>query len=94
MNERVSALLTEYDQLLERRGIDWTPTVDRPNFDDGSRPMLAHCRWMIRMMRAEAGNWSERKTNRWLGFIQGVLWSNGIFGILALRDQSRDLYTD
>lgn len=92
MNDRVLALLTAYDQLLEARGIDWTPVVDRPDYDEGARPQLAHCRWMIRRLTDEGRSWSTRKVNRWLGFVQGVLWANGIHGILELRDQSRDLY--
>jgi hypothetical protein len=30
------------------------------------------------------------KANRWLGFIQGVLWIEGIFTIAQLREHSRE----
>ena len=32
------------------------------------------------------------KTNRWLGFIQGILWTTGCKGILELRDETRELF--
>jgi len=34
----------------------------------------------------------ERTVNRWLGFIQGVIYCSEIFTIAEMRDQSRDLY--
>lgn len=67
--------------------------------------MVNHLLWMldeIERMRAEAyaasgtGNWSlsqkvdaHGKINRWLGFIQGWLWHQGVFTIDEMRDQVR-----
>jgi hypothetical protein len=54
---------------------------------------MSHVRWMItQMIDEDTTEWSERKINRWLGFIQGVLWCNKIRGILEMRDESRNLY--
>ena len=50
---------------------------------------LQHCAWMC--LQALQYN-SEKRTDkamRWLGFIQGVLWSERIFSIDQLKEHSR-----
>lgn len=92
MNIKVLELLDRYDEILysgdpsirlERIGDMW-------EFFDERRK---HGRWMIENMRekVDVEKWSERKLNRWLGFIQGLLWSLGQRGLLDLRSDSRDL---
>jgi len=86
MNERVRALLRQYDRVLSH----YTP--DQVEDTTDGRNSLGHLRWMIAEMEEEADGWSDRKVNRWLGFIQGTLWQAGVVGIRKLRDQSRHLY--
>jgi hypothetical protein len=65
-----------------------------------SREMAEHCLWMLDEMEV----WTEPlplgatfkecldatgKASRWLGFIQGWLWHQGVFTIDELRDQTR-----
>lgn len=90
MNEQVAALLRKYDLELER----YTPNRVEDVAGDGSQTSLGHLRWMISVMLDEGSTWSDRKLNRWLGFIQGTMWMAGVRGILALRDESRHLYAD
>lgn len=87
MNERVRALLQRYDEELSHHTLRRIEDTEEGN-------SLEHLRWMIREMLAHGDDWSERKTNRWLGFIQSTLWQSGVVGILKLRDQTRDLYED
>lgn len=61
---------------------------------------LAHARWMLqeldellqvfgmghKLTPAEAD-----KFNRWLGFVQGVLWTGGVYTIDQMRDHTRPL---
>jgi len=55
---------------------------------------LQHCAWMIEecfKMLFEAHNTSVEsetltKINRWVGFVQGVLWKEGIYTIDQLRE--------
>lgn len=88
MNPKVAALLRKYDEQLSAAGVAVQRTEDMA--ESGSS--LAHLRWMIATMLDDGEPWSTRKVNRWLGFIQGALWRAGATGILALRDDSRDLY--
>jgi hypothetical protein len=99
MNERVLALLRFYDQTLANRGI---AVVNHSDISDvealtGER-RLEHVRWMLGQMftpteqRLDKKFKKERTVNRWLGFIQGVLYCGGIYTISEMRDQSRNLY--
>ncbi len=93
MNPKILALLSTYDEVLRglTRFVAVVQTVDRVEYLPDA---LVHARWMIAQMgeRVVFEGWSDRKTNRWLGFIQGVLFAQGHRGILAMRDDSRDLY--
>jgi len=58
-----------------------------PALQEGGQ--LAHAHWMcLEVLRIE-----PEKVNRWLGFIQGVLWCEGEFTIDQLRDQTREVLT-
>ena len=57
--------------------------------ESGTR--LEHTRWMCRQIADDfVANDKIEKANRWLGFIQGVLWIEGIFTIAQLREHSRE----
>lgn len=93
MTEPVIALLKQYDEFLATFGVQPAKVDDRA---PGSREAIGHLRWMIKEMgvRASKDGWSDRKVNRWLGFIQGTMWGLGYKGIAGLRDDSRHLYDD
>lgn len=52
-----------------------------------------HCLWMI----VKSGEYIEEgrldKAMRWLGFVQGVLWSCGYVSIDTLKEMNRDANT-
>lgn len=88
MNPKVRAVLARYNAQLHALGVGCRRADDMafPGF------ALSHLRWMILTLTTEGESWSTRKVCRWLGFIQGSMWSAGLIGIKALRDDSRDLY--
>jgi hypothetical protein len=88
MNETVAALLKKYDRELAV----YTPQRVEEGTDDGNS--LGHLRYMIERLLNEGSGWSDRKVNRWLGFIQGSLWRAGVRGISQLKDESRHLYPE
>jgi hypothetical protein len=51
---------------------------------------LEYCRTMINPMRAMVYEKQFDKLNRWLGFLQGVFWSNGLFTIDQMRNHNKD----
>lgn len=102
LNERISALLRFYDAGIAANGVEvrhWANPITK-------RERLEHLRWMIAQMlltpeeaatlqnAVPGSEWSDRKVNRWLGFIQGTLQAEGMVSIPMLRDQSRDLYPE
>lgn len=57
---------------------------------------LRHLRWMSGTILAmvASGEMSEGKAFRWLGFMQGVLWSQGVFSLEQLKEHNRSPETD
>lgn len=55
---------------------------------------LAHARWMCQEMKLmiDRGE-ADDKLNRWLGFVQGVLYAHGIFSINEMREHNRQPLT-
>ena len=47
---------------------------------------LQHAAWMIEECNNFVNSADVGKINRWLGFVQGVLWKEGIFTIDQMRD--------
>jgi hypothetical protein len=45
---------------------------------------LDHIKWMLEELPEDLD-----KANRWLGFIQGVLWANGMYTIDDMREHNR-----
>ena len=51
--------------------------------------MLAHCAQMLPKMEQFLAEGRVGKVNRWLGFIQGVLWSRGLRSLDDLKNVNR-----
>ncbi len=51
-------------------------------------PKLAHCHQMLSTMEQLVREDRMEKVFRWLGFLQGVLWSHGIFTLQELKEHS------
>jgi hypothetical protein len=49
---------------------------------------LFHALWMCEQTKTFAHT-NPDKANRWLGFIQGVLWAEGIYSIDEMREDNR-----
>lgn len=52
---------------------------------------LQHCAWMIEetlgwVKKIPGGMLDIGKVNRWVGFVQGVLWKEGIYTVDQLRE--------
>jgi hypothetical protein len=78
ISPKTRRLLRDYYNILDRLGIK---SVER-----GTR--LQHMKWMCGF--AENGIEDEVKANRWLGWIQGWLVVENIFGLEEVMDHSRN----
>lgn len=57
------------------------------------RKAVAHCAGMLEKIEVfvkEGTPESWDKANRWLGFLQGVFWVQGIYTLNQMRDLNRD----
>jgi len=59
----------------------------RSEKEGGNR--LQHVSWMCHMTEHHLAAGETDKANRWLGFIQGVLWCEGFFTIDDMRAHNR-----
>lgn len=76
-------VLNSYIKELDSRGCFFERNPDKP---------LNHILWMCHEnLKHIDENKSDRKIGAWLGFVQGVLFSEKIFTIPELRDHNRDI---
>jgi hypothetical protein len=86
--EQTKKVLRTYENLLTKKGFESKriPSTDIPiNEVKYNKEILNHICWMC----AEAQRFDENKLdkiNRWLGFIQGTLWTSGLFTIDDMRE--------
>jgi hypothetical protein len=94
--EDIRELARNYELLLIESGA-MAVQADRarklssdPNATADSLDALSHAAWMCsELRRLGAGNENQRaKMARWLGFIQGVLWTLGVYSIDEMRDHN------
>lgn len=52
----------------------------------------AHLLWMCETAVAQAPDWPDDKTSRWLGFVQGVMTMQGVLTVAGEREFSRPLF--
>jgi hypothetical protein len=90
MNERVQNLLQLYENTLAQHG--FMRRREEGNASTSER-QLCHARWMLDKAMQDAGRekWSEAKLDRWIGLVQGILWSNNVFSAPALEDHIKQL---
>lgn len=90
-HDHIKRVLDLYDSRLAKMDLE-------PHCSDGNCGSalkgLAHVRWMCQEIRVmiDRGE-SEDKINRWFGFIQGVLYADGIYSINEMRDHNRQPLT-
>jgi hypothetical protein len=84
-------LIEMYSSMLADQGqAAISANLDNPiNFTEKTarREALDHVKFMLHEMHANFDRFDEEKRNRWLGFVQGVLWREGLYSIDELRQQ-------
>mgnify|MGYP001569397825 CR=1 FL=1 len=81
-------VIAQYRTFFEECGIE---AIDFPHdqiLRDGELA-LGHCHGMLDKMESFIDEGRMDKVNRWLGFIQGVLWRNGDYQLDELKDTNR-----
>jgi len=87
-DENNFSLITRYRQHLKKLRAEAIKTdYDARNPD--RKIALNHLLSMLPAMESFAKEGRREKFFRWLGFMQGVLWSLGEFSLNELRDHNR-----
>tara|TARA_R100001244_G_scaffold25113_2_gene25389 strand:- start:56389 stop:56739 length:351 start_codon:yes stop_codon:yes gene_type:complete len=97
MDEHIKILLFKYQRELETLNIaperqeDYLGMPGAQGLSDTTDAMK-HIAWMIdELIKEEARDWDENEADRWLGFIQGILWFTKMRGIVDLQDETASL---
>ncbi len=82
-NEQIDEILNKYEEYLSPFGVPLRhpPNGDPPDETQGARHVL----WMSGEVRKFLAEGRREKADRWLGFIQGVLWKLGRYSIDDMR---------
>ncbi len=86
--DQVMNVVAKYTALLQLQGC-------RPIRTDISSDLLdryqkqCHTLWMCEQIQAFVGMGEMYKANRWLGFVQGVLWALDHLTIDQMREDNR-----
>lgn len=85
---QILEVVNRYDQLLRDAG--YMPIEhSHEQHPISVRAQLNHVRSMVPRMRQMLNDGHSDKVNRWLGWVQGVLWSCGIKTLAEERDDNR-----
>ena len=85
--QKILKVIGMYRSYFTKKGIE---AVDFPHNDkpDSSRDILSHCCRMLDRMEKFISESRMDKVFRWLGFIQGCLWSTRRFSLEDLKNHS------
>ncbi len=77
-----------YEQLFAERGMQRVK-VSHDMVPQNAGEQLGHAYAMLPQLREFVAEGRLEKAFRWLGFIQGVLWANGVFVLEDLKNHNR-----
>ncbi|MBI2062455.1 MAG: hypothetical protein HYT64_02085 [Candidatus Yanofskybacteria bacterium] len=86
--EKVLKVIRIYREHFKKSGI---PKKDFPHdqLTNGNESVLAHCHGMLDEMEKFVAEGRMDKVFRWLGFVQGCLWSTGCYDLESLKNHNR-----
>lgn len=88
ISEMDNWLEDNYPQVIPKK-IDGDNYATMSDIEDGSSDQAAHLKWMIGQMK-EMDSETREKLMRWIGFMQGALWSLGFSSINNFREVNTD----
>lgn len=82
-DEQIDAVITKYEEHLSAYGVPmrFTTRDIGPSASEAARHVL----WMCAEVRKFLDEGRREKADRWLGFIQGVLWTFGHYTVDDMR---------
>ncbi len=93
--DQVVAAIKKYSDYLSVAGVKSNRHLELEvppyNINASAPELLEHTRWMCDEIMVLVGSYDQHveKIMRWLGFVQGVLWSTGTYSIDQMKDDNR-----
>jgi len=86
--ERILEVIKIYRDYFTAKGIGIMDSseTDKPS---SKEEILAHCHGMLDKMEGFINEGRIEKVFRWLGFIQGCLWSEEVYSLEDLKNHNR-----
>ena len=86
--KKILEVINKYRNCFKKQGIK---AIDFPHNEKPASPeeILGHCRGMLDKMEVFIKEGRKEKAFRWLGFIQGCLWSTGQYSLEDLKNHNR-----
>ena len=86
--DKVREVLNVYKKKLDEMGVP-KERFSRDLIPTSRKEFLAHCRAMLDEMETLIQQGRMDKVFRWLGFVQGCLWSAGCYDLESLKNHNR-----
>lgn len=87
-SEKMLSLIRFYRERFEHWGIG-KRKAPHDKWKKPEHEVLAHCHNMLDKMEGFVAEGRMEKAFRWLGFIQGCLWSFGEYSLEELKNHSK-----
>lgn len=89
--QKVQSVISLYREKLELlgHGIAKRDDIDHDSRSHSPSQQLGHCMGMLDKMEVFLHEGRIDKTYRWLGFIQGVFWSLGIYSLTEMMNHNK-----
>lgn len=87
--DKVREVLNCYRNKFQEMGIPQKRLSPKDPFPESNENMLAHCHAMLDEMESFIKDNRMEKVFRWLGFIQGCLWTTKIYTIEEVKNHNR-----
>ncbi len=89
-DEKIIKVLDACAYNLRTFEVEVTPRrIDPCVYPEDRVDQFSHALWMIGETKKLLAEGRREKAMRWLGFIQGVLWSSGLISLKELKELNR-----
>ena len=90
--KQVQEILVLYQEKLKKK-VFGKEIFSADSLHPSQHQSLLHAKWMIEQALLFLENPEKKQqTQRWLGFLQGILWCCGVYTINQLRDHTTKIF--
>jgi len=87
--DKILEAVAIYKRYFEVNGFEKRTNLDHSCIEYSRASMMEHCHGMLDEMEKMVAEENMEKAFRWLGFIQGVLWSKSAYSLAELKSHNR-----